>query len=465
MKATTSDRQFGFRANQRKRSLARSSLVLAALGFVFGFVRPTLSGPKPAASLTVLMYNYAEVSPATLATAEREAFKILGAAGVRVVWVDCLEKLPSSESKELCQRGWSAQTPGLRLLSGHVTGMYEDREFGFAAIPALATVNYERIEAWYGRDAARDVLPIMLGCVMAHELGHLLLRDRGHSTIGIMQPRFGDEQMRQALTARLRFTSQQAKLIREHALTLNTANEGYAHDNRTHPIPPEPTKDFPTRTAGDIPYAGTISLHEMSIPDKARKAYNKGVQQFSANDWGRSVLNAQRAIKFAPAFYEAYNLLGLAEARLENWDLAEAAYRKSIELSGDTFATPHFGLGMVLSQRAQFVEAEATILEGLRLDPADAKGHCGLALVLYLMGRFPEAERSAREAIRYQSTYSMPYFLLAKINHLRGNPAAEIEDLKNYLKLEPPLSTEARAALAAAQRSSAKENTAMPTKP
>jgi hypothetical protein len=99
--------------------------------------------------------------------------------------------------------------------------MYEDREFGFAAIPVLATVNYERVAASYGRDDARDVLPTMLGCVMAHELGHLLLRDPGHSTIGIMQPQWGHEQMRQALTARLRFTNQQAKLIRERALALH----------------------------------------------------------------------------------------------------------------------------------------------------------------------------------------------------------------------------------------------------
>jgi len=223
MKEAPTNRQLGFRANQRNRSLARLSLVLAALGFVFGLVRPALAGPKPATTITVLVYNYAEVSPGTLASAEREAFKILGAAGVQVVWLDCLEKPSGLEANELCQRGWSAQTPGVRLLSGHVTSMYEDREFGFAAIPVLATVNYQRIAAWYGRDDARDVLPIMLGCAMAHELGHLLLRDPGHSTIGIMQPQLGQEQMRQALTARLRFTAQQAKLIRERALTLRAS--------------------------------------------------------------------------------------------------------------------------------------------------------------------------------------------------------------------------------------------------
>jgi hypothetical protein len=221
MKEAPTNRQLGFRANQRNRSLARLSLFLAAVVFVFGFVRPALAGPKPATTIPVLVYNYAELSPATLASAEREAFKILGAAGVQVVWLDCLEKPSGIESKELCQRGWSAQTPGVRLLSGHVTSMYEDREFGFAAIPVLATVNYKRIAFWYGRDDARDVLPIMLGCAMAHELGHLLLREPGHSTIGIMQPRFGQEQMRQALTGRLWFTKQQAKLIRERALALH----------------------------------------------------------------------------------------------------------------------------------------------------------------------------------------------------------------------------------------------------
>ena len=222
MKVAAADRHSAFRPNQHNRVLARLSLVVAALGFVVGFARPALAGPKQATTILVLVYNYAEVPHAILTAAEREAFRIFGAAGVRVLWVDCLEKFPAIESKERCQRGWTPQTPGLRLVSGHVTSMYEDRELGFAAIPVLATVNYERIAFWYGRNDAPDVLPVMLGCAFAHELGHLLLRDPGHSTIGIMQPHLGNEQMRQALTGRLRFTSQQAKLIREHALTLHT---------------------------------------------------------------------------------------------------------------------------------------------------------------------------------------------------------------------------------------------------
>ena len=84
MKEAPTKRQLAFRANQRNRSLARLSLFLAAVGFLFGFVRPALAGPKPATTIPVLVYNYAKVPPTILATAEREAFRILGAAGVRV---------------------------------------------------------------------------------------------------------------------------------------------------------------------------------------------------------------------------------------------------------------------------------------------------------------------------------------------------------------------------------------------
>jgi len=219
MKVAATDRRSAIRANQRNRALTRLSL--AALGVVFGFPGSTLAGAKPVATITILVYNYAQVPPGIFAAAEREAFRILDAARVRVVWVDCLEKPPIIESEALCRRGWTQQTPAVRLLSGHVTGMYQDLEFGFAAIPVLATVNYERIARRAGRDDAPYILPIILGCAMAHELGHLLLRDPGHSTTGIMQPRWGDQQTQQALTGQLRFTTPQAKLIRERALVLH----------------------------------------------------------------------------------------------------------------------------------------------------------------------------------------------------------------------------------------------------
>ncbi len=49
---------------------------------------------------------------------------------------------------------------------------------------------------------------------MAHEIGHLLLGPKRHSRSGIMRARWDQEDLRLAAEARLRFTSQQAELIR-----------------------------------------------------------------------------------------------------------------------------------------------------------------------------------------------------------------------------------------------------------
>jgi tetratricopeptide (TPR) repeat protein len=147
---------------------------------------------------------------------------------------------------------------------------------------------------------------------------------------------------------------------------------------------PSPPSDLLKGNVGET--ASSVSVRELTIPDKAREAYNKGIRQADAGDWTGSVPNFQRAIKSFPAYYEAYSGLGVAEVYLQNWNEAEASFRKCIELSGGTFAAAHFGLGLILSHRQQFPEAEAMIREGIQLDPADARGHFSLAWVLHTMG-------------------------------------------------------------------------------
>ena len=199
----------------------RLGVVQAALGVVFLALSLPLhaqSEPAPATTITVLVYNYVHVSPAALAAAEREANKILGAAGAQAAWIECLDQPLAPDSKDLCQKGWTAQIPGLRLISG--TNKFQDAEFASTAIPVLSTIYYEKVARRAHRDNADADLPVFLGCVMAHELGHLLLGYPGHSATGIMQSQWGHPQMRQALTGNLLFTRQQATRIQAQARLL-----------------------------------------------------------------------------------------------------------------------------------------------------------------------------------------------------------------------------------------------------
>ncbi len=201
--------------------------------------------------------------------------------------------------------------------------------------------------------------------------------------------------------------------------------------------------------------SAVISVHELGIPDKAKDAYNKGVRRLNVKDWAASVPEFQRAIKSFPGFYEAYDMLGVAQLAMQSWKDAESAFRKSLDLSGGRYASPHFGLGLILCiDYKQFPEAEALIRDGLDLDPEDASGHFSLAWVLYTVRRLPEAEKSAREAVLYKPAFAEAHLLLAQIHLRQNNSAAEIEDLDGYLKLDPdsPRSARARAARADAQR-------------
>jgi hypothetical protein len=169
-------------------------------------------GPSP--TITILVYNNAQAPPAALAQAETEAGRILGEAGLRAVWLDCLDRHSAADPRGLCHKAREPVDLVLRLLPGQTPTRFQDTRFGISFLPTLASVYYE-----YAVRLARseNEVPIILGCAITHELGHLLLGPNGHSAGGIMQGEWGPKQLHLALMGGLLFTSQQSKLLRRAA--------------------------------------------------------------------------------------------------------------------------------------------------------------------------------------------------------------------------------------------------------
>jgi tetratricopeptide (TPR) repeat protein len=188
---------------------------------------------------------------------------------------------------------------------------------------------------------------------------------------------------------------------------------------------------------GAAGFAPTVSMRELVIPEKARNAYNKGTQRFARQDWAGSIAEFQKAIAVYKDFYEAYYKVGLADMELQLSAQAEAAFRKSIELSDGRFAPPLFGLGLTLGNAKQFDDALAFIRLGLTLEPTSARGNFTLAWVLYSAERVPEAEQSAKQAVQYAPNFAMPHLLLAQIDRKQKNSTAMVEELDAFLRLEP----------------------------
>jgi hypothetical protein len=160
--------------------------------------------------LTVEVYNYAGVPAGILANAEKESKRVFHDAGIELSWVPCPvsdHDLRRSLAKfDAC--GKTPNTPIVRI----------EKEVLNHLGPVAAT-NEGRVWVPYNRiqrvGDLYDVAPaVVLGHVIAHELGHLLLGDSSHSGDGIMVAKFREAEFRRAEMGKLLFDERQAAQMR-----------------------------------------------------------------------------------------------------------------------------------------------------------------------------------------------------------------------------------------------------------
>jgi hypothetical protein len=159
-------------------------------------------------AITVLVFNFRQAPPETLQKAEKEAGRIFEQVGVPVTWRDC------PTGNEPCRKG-----PGrvffLAMMAGPVQNEFLDTVSGYALLPThLATVYFDYLPRIADGKSDKNDTALVLGCVIAHELGHLLLGAHEHSIAGIMQAHWGIEQTRLALMSELSFLPEEARLMK-----------------------------------------------------------------------------------------------------------------------------------------------------------------------------------------------------------------------------------------------------------
>ncbi len=151
----------------------------------------------------VCLYDYANLSADTLTKSEIEVNRIFQRAGAGLSW---LQWLPSAA--KLTQPATCGDNRGLvlKLIPDQMAAHFHplSKELGFAA----------GSQAWVFVDRVRTLSEyhdffIILGDVMAHELGHLLLGP-GHSPSGIMCASYRLDTLLNAEFGRLLFTPEQA---------------------------------------------------------------------------------------------------------------------------------------------------------------------------------------------------------------------------------------------------------------
>jgi hypothetical protein len=163
--------------------------------------------------LPVKLFNDAGVGDGVLHRAKQEVAWLLKSACVELRWVPCVAV--SRSNLITCQAPIRAIE--LHVLSSPATNDFREDTLGIA-MPHLATGSHagvfmSRVRQLAARSVGLIDISNLLGYVMAHEIGHVLLHSTIHSDEGVMRAEFRPADLKKAGQRHLKFTTEQVEAI------------------------------------------------------------------------------------------------------------------------------------------------------------------------------------------------------------------------------------------------------------
>jgi hypothetical protein len=172
--------------------------------------------------MRVVVYDHAGVAPEVLGRARSVVSAIFGDIGVDPIWLSVPEFARQLPDGNAARRAFMTAVIQVRIVppAMHQALGLSNNALGAAHRAArMVWISIEKIRHW--ADGGRIDPGDALGYVIAHELGHVLLRVNGHSVTGLMRDMVDPDLVAHN---KLSFLDQEAALIRANlaAPTMST---------------------------------------------------------------------------------------------------------------------------------------------------------------------------------------------------------------------------------------------------
>jgi hypothetical protein len=190
-----------------------ASMVLITLSaFRFGGPRNAIK-KEQGLSIPVLLLHCVPEATRDIFEARQRASAVFRQAGVWLDWQDCSPDAPRAGSDPACWRPVGPVKIQVRIVPRfkHIAGMTDGDSMGFA-VADIATVSFGRVtelSLYVSRSRGQ-----ILGYVIAHEIGHVLLPAADHSPVGIMRAYWSRAVLELAGALSVAFTPEEAQAIR-----------------------------------------------------------------------------------------------------------------------------------------------------------------------------------------------------------------------------------------------------------
>jgi hypothetical protein len=208
---------------------------------ILAIVTATLSAKDPVSPLTITVhvYNYAGLDKNTTRVSASEAARIYQRVGVNIEWIDCPRTPEEADNYPACIQPTSPSRLTLRIISGQMAKRlrFSKKTFGRSWLPEMGGFGYvAAVSAQHAQAFARKIRHSegsILGHLIAHELGHLLLGANSHAQTGIMRVPWRYKELEHIRQGTMFFDSTKAKQIRSGVQRRIAADS--QHSRRLHP--------------------------------------------------------------------------------------------------------------------------------------------------------------------------------------------------------------------------------------
>ncbi|MBZ5537059.1 MAG: hypothetical protein LAO31_13985 [Acidobacteriia bacterium] len=175
----------------------------------------------------ILVYDQVGIKPGTLDGAKAVTGEIFRKAGVELEWMDCSKS--STANKSVCGQPLTFNEIVLLIIrrpkerssgsgsstGGHAVRTAPERGNGMISIFFERTEQIAEHGITFYHVKIDKAQSIVLGHLIAHEIGHVLLSNGDHSRSGIMKEWLLQREWMLAVSGHLQFTREQAEMIRQ----------------------------------------------------------------------------------------------------------------------------------------------------------------------------------------------------------------------------------------------------------
>jgi Flp pilus assembly protein TadD len=193
----------------------------------------------------------------------------------------------------------------------------------------------------------------------------------------------------------------------------------------------------------------------MTAGEGLSKTFNEGVAASAAGNFDDAIAKFNDALKTNPQCSDCYYNIGVANAGKKDYDKAEEAYKKAIEVKPS--AEAYNGLAGVYTSQRKFDQAQEAGKKAAELAAATPGGAASpevtynQGVILWNAGKIAEAKAAFEQVIAAKPDHAEAHYQLGMALVNEGNLKGARGEFDTYIKLAPNGPNAAQAKALAAQ--------------